>query len=40
MRVAGRAGVLAVGDLVEPDLERGEHEEHEADLDVHRRPVG
>ena len=29
-----RAGVLAVGDLVEPDLERGKHEEDQADLGV------
>jgi hypothetical protein len=36
-RVAGRAGVLAVGELVQPDLERRQHEQHQADLDVEAR---
>jgi hypothetical protein len=35
--VPERAGVLAVGDLVEPDLERREDEEEEPDLRVGAR---
>ncbi len=31
-------GVLAVGDLVQPHLERGEDEEHQPHLGIHRCP--
>ena len=37
MRVAERAGVLPVGDLVEADLERGEDEQDQPDLGVGAR---
>ena len=37
MLVAERAGALAVGELVEPDLERGEDEQDEPDLGVRAR---